>query len=225
MRIKHITISLIVFLVSCSGTDEKGNLTEKEVVLPLPFFNSADFTPEWIDEASDDYSSIHTIGDFELTNQEGEIVNNQTFANKIYVADFFFSSCGGICPKLSKNMATIQEHFKDEDDVLLISHTVMPSIDSASVLKGYSENFEAIPGKWHFVTGEQAEIYDLARTSYFADEDFEKTKDVSAFVHTENFILVDELGRIRGVYNGTIEFEVNHLIEHITQLQEESLSK
>jgi protein SCO1/2 len=208
-----------MILISCKDTEENKEVQEQTTVQPLPFFNSADFTPEWIETSSPEYPDIHTIDTFQLLNQNGETVANETFKDKIYVADFFFTSCGGICPKLTKHMKKIQDHFIDADDVLLISHTVMPSIDSVETLKNYANKFGAIDNKWHFVTGEQSKIYDLARNSYFADEDFTKTKDESAFVHTENFLLIDQLGRIRGVYNGTIELEVNRLIEHIERLR------
>jgi protein SCO1/2 len=187
----------------------------------LPFFNSATFTPEWISEKSNDYNTIHTIPDFKFINQEGEEVTNATYKGKIYVADFFFTSCPGICPRLAKNMRTLQEAFKNDDDVLLLSHTVTPEKDSVPVLKEYAIENKVDSKKWNLVTGNKKEIYDIARKAYFADEDFVKTQDESAFIHTENFVLIDKKGRIRGVYNGTLAVETERILRHIKLLKNE----
>ena len=188
----------------------------------LPFFNHPDFTPEWIDSDSQEFDQIHRIADFEFVNQNGEKVNQQTFAGKIYVADFFFTSCPGICPKLTKRMQSLQEAFKDDDDLLLLSHTVTPWMDSIPRLRHYANVNKVLDDKWHLVTGDKEQIYTLARKSYFADEDigFQKTSD--DFLHTENFILIDKNRRIRGVYNGTQELEVKRLIEDIHVLKLEA---
>jgi protein SCO1/2 len=187
----------------------------------LPFFNSAEFTPEWIAENSSEYKSIHTIPEFKFINQEGEFITNETYKNKIYVADFFFTSCPGICPRLAKNMGALQESFKDDKDVLLLSHSVTPVKDSVSVLKEYGIENNVNSTKWNLVTGNKEEIYNIARQGYFADEDFVKTQDESAFIHTENFILVDKKGRIRGVYNGTLAVEKDRILRHIQLLKKE----
>ena len=187
----------------------------------LPFFNSALFTPEWISEESAKYKEIHTIPEFSFVNQDGKKVTQKTYEGKIYVADFFFVTCPGICPRLTKNMTSLQEKFKDDKDVLLLSHTVMPWRDSVPVLKEYALENKINSHKWNLVTGDKDEIYNLARTAYFADEDFVKTQDEDAFIHTENFVLVDKKGRIRGVYNGTLELETKRLIRHIEMLQQE----
>lgn len=187
----------------------------------LPFFNSASFTPEWISSDSDKFHSIHTIPNFSFINQEGKEVNKETFKDKIYVADFFFVTCPGICPKLTKNMGLLQDKYKDDDDILLLSHTVMPWRDSVPVLKTYAIENNIDSKKWSLVTGNKDEIYNLARTAYFADEDFVKTQDEDAFIHTENFVLIDKKGRIRGVYNGTLELETKRLMRHIELLKKE----
>ncbi len=213
--LKIILIILLTFFISCKET----NKVNKETT--LPFFNSALFTPEWIATDTPEYLDIHTIPAFSLLNQEGKSVTKKTYEGKIYVADFFFVSCPGICPVLEKNMSKIQEKFKEDKEVLLLSHTVMPTKDSVSVLKKYALENDIVSEKWNLVTGNKKEIYDLARKAYFADEDFVKTKDEDAFVHTENFILIDKKGRIRGVYNGTISLEVERLIRHINLLKKE----
>jgi len=187
----------------------------------LPFFNTAILTPEWIDTTDASYKNIHCIAPFSLVNQFGETINNATYAGKIYVADFFFVSCPGICPKLTKNMGILQETYKNDPGVLLLSHTVMPEKDSVAVLQEYALENNVLASKWNLVTGAKKELYNLARTSYFADEDFEKTQDITAFIHTENFLLIDAKGRIRGVYNGTLPLEVARLSRHITLLKNE----
>tara|TARA_R110002073_G_scaffold8207_5_gene45807 strand:- start:21953 stop:22612 length:660 start_codon:yes stop_codon:yes gene_type:complete len=212
--------SYILFLIIVFSSCKK----EKEVdrTTTLPFFNSAIFTPEWISEESNSYSNIHSIPDFSFTNQEGKTVTKETYKDKIYIADFFFATCPGICPKLTKNMGTLQERYKNDDGILLLSHTVMPWRDSVPVLKEYAIENKIDSKKWNLVTGNKDDIYNLARTAYFADEDFVKTQDEDAFIHTENFILIDKKGRIRGVYNGTLEVETKRLIRHIEMLKKES---
>ena len=119
-------------------------------------------------------------------------------------------------------MGTLQERYKNDDGILLLSHTVMPWRDSVPVLKEYAIENKIDSKKWNLVTGNKDDIYNLARTAYFADEDFVKTQDEDAFIHTENFILIDKKGRIRGVYNGTLEVETKRLIRHIEMLKKES---
>lgn len=188
----------------------------------LPFFNSADFTPQWISEKSKIYESIHKIPSFEFVNQLGEKVTNSTYKGKIYIADFFFTTCPGICPRLAKNMRKLQEVFKDDDDVMLLSHSVTPVKDSVPVLNAYAIENRVDAKKWNLVTGDKKAIYEIARKAYFADEDFVKTQDEDAFIHTENFILIDRKGRIRGVYNGTLAIEVDRILRHIKLLKNES---
>ncbi|MFT6715420.1 MAG: protein SCO1/2 [Saprospiraceae bacterium] len=213
---RQIYFLVIVFLViSCGGLESKKELDE------LPFFNSASFTPEWIQENEQKHDSIHVIANFSLINQDGKIVNNETFNGHVYVANFFFTTCPGLCPRLSSSMKMLQDSLMTED-VLLVSHTVMPSHDSVGVLLLYAESKEVVSGKWHLLTGDKEKIYKLARESYFADEDFEKTQKASGFIHTENILLVDSKGRIRGVYNGTLQLEMLRLLEHIKILQKET---
>jgi len=208
MSFKKIVVGLLVVvaLFSCNKDERKQSVTR------LPYFNSAEFTPEW-------GAPKHKIPDFTFVNQDGEIVSNKTFVNKIYIADFFFTSCPGICPKLTKNMGRLQEAYLNDDDVQLLSHTVMPWKDSISVLKKYAEEHQVNPAKWNLVTGDKEALYHIARHGYFADEDFIKTQDDSRFIHTENFILVDKKGYIRGVYNGTLEMDIERLKRHIDILK------
>ncbi|TYA92270.1 SCO family protein [Seonamhaeicola marinus] len=207
---KYFTI-ITVFLVcfSCKEKQQQG-----DAVNTLPYFNSADFTPSW-DKPE------HKIPAFAFTNQNGETITNTTFANKIYITDFFFTSCPGICPKLTKSMEAIQETYKNDSDIMMLSHTVMPWRDSVPVLKDYAVKHNVNDAKWHLVTGNKKALYAIARNGYFADEDFVKTQDESNFIHTENFILVDKKGFIRGVYNGTLPIDVERLKRHINILKKE----
>ena len=162
----NIVLLVCILFFSCKEKKE----VDKE--LTLPFFNSAEFTPKWIHKGTADYQNIHKIPEFSLINQEGEKITRKTYEGKIYVADFFFVSCPGICPILEKNMSKLQEKFKDDDEILLLSHTVMPTKDSVPVLKQYAIDNNIHSKKWNLVTGEKKQIYDLARKAYFADEDF-----------------------------------------------------
>ncbi|WP_179334475.1 SCO family protein [Winogradskyella costae] len=180
----------------------------------LPYFESPDFTPKW-------EKVKHKIPDFSFINQNGINITNATYKGKIYIADFFFTTCPGICPKLTKNMNILQELYKENDDILLLSHSVMPWVDSVDKLETYALNNNVDSKKWNLVTGDKDQLYAIARNGYFADEDFKKTLDESEFIHTENFILVDKEGYIRGVYNGTIELDLQRLIRHIKLLEKE----
>lgn len=187
----------------------------------LPYYITPDFTPHWPEENGQSISKTHTIPDFSFYNQDGEKITQATFEGKIYVADFFFTTCPGICPKLTKNMGMLQEAFKEDQEILLLSHTVTPWIDSIPRLKMYAEDQGVLADKWHLVTGEQVDIYQIARQSYFAEMEVGINKSVEEFLHTENFILVDKQKRIRGVYNGTLPLEVKQLIEDIKVLKRE----
>ncbi len=215
MKNKLYLVLALLTIFACK-TEQKVN---KETT--LPFFNSAVFTPEWISETSNNYVDIHTIPAFKFTNQEGEFITNKTYEGKIYVADFFFTTCPGICPKLAKNMGELQAIFKDDDEVMFLSHSVTPEQDSVPVLKEYGIENKVNPKKWNLVTGDKKEIYNIARQGYFADEDFVKTQDEDAFIHTENFVLIDKKGRIRGVYNGTLAVEKDRILRHIQLLKKE----
>lgn len=164
-------------------------------------------------------STDHIISNFSLTDQDGKIITEADFKGKIYVADFFFTNCEGICPLMSDQMERIAGKFKGNTSVLLLSHTVKPEEDSISVLKEYSKNHNADSTQWHFVTGEKKVINKLARSSYLVGGT--EGEESSDFVHTQFFALIDPIKRIRGFYDGTDSTEVNKLIGDIEILLKE----
>jgi protein SCO1/2 len=216
------TFSIIIFsltpfifiLSSCNGSSENNSRVET-----LPYYNSAEFTPIWIDSNSSELQSFHKIPEFSLTNQDGNLVTEKTFENKIYVTDFFFTFCSGICPKMTDNMGVLQEEFKGDGSVLLLSHSVTPDHDTPAVLQEYADAKGVIPGKWHLVTGDRQEIYDLGRMAYFVEEDLGLEKKANDFLHTENFVLIDKNKHIRGIYNGLNKTAIAQLITDIKTLK------
>jgi protein SCO1/2 len=187
----------------------------------LPFYNSPSFTPLWPGEQKFSSDTLHRIAPFQFTDQHGEGVSNKTFQGKIYVANFFFTSCPSICPKMTNHLAKVQHTFSTNDKVMLLSHTVMPWADSVRQLNEFALLHQINYPKWRLVTGKQSEIYALARQSYFAEEVASYSRDSTSFVHTEHCLLVDKNGHLRGLYNGTLELEINRMIDDIRILLKE----
>ncbi|MFT4669015.1 MAG: protein SCO1/2 [Ulvibacter sp.] len=212
------TFSLLVIICTAIGCDSSERNSRVET---LPYYDSADFTPRWIEYTSSKLQSFHTIPEFSLTNQDNELITEKTFENKIYITDFFFTFCTGICPKMTDNMSLLQEEFKNDESVLLLSHSVTPDHDTTEVLQEYADAKEIISGKWHLVTGDRQEIYDLGRTAYFVEEDLGLEKEADDFLHTENFVLIDQNRHIRGIYNGLNKTAITQLITDIKTLKQE----
>lgn len=208
---------IILFFIGCKN-NKKEEFTSRVDV--LPYYNEDTFTPKWIDSKSEKLKSFHKIQDFNLTNQNGEKITQKTFENKIYVTDFFFTTCPGICPMMTKNMNLVQEAFKDDDEVLMLSHSVTPNKDSVPQLKKYALE-KSIGKNWHLVTGDKKEIYDLGRKWYYVEENLGEPKGIDDFLHTENFILIDKKKHIRGIYNGLNKNSVKQLIADIKTLKKE----
>lgn len=183
----------------------------------LPIYQPASVNSELVDTTIVHKINYHKISDFSLTNQNGETVTQSKFDNKIYVADFFFTTCQSICPIMTKNMKEIQDKLIKDSEVLLLSHTVFPEIDSVEVLKKYAVENEVIDSKWDLVTGDKKEIYDLARKSYLAAKD--NSFGEYEMIHTENFVLIDKKKQIRGFYDGTNKEEIDRLYEDIKILK------
>jgi len=183
----------------------------------LPVFQPASVNSELVDTTIVHKINYHKISDFSLINQNGEIVTQKKYENKIYVADFFFTTCQSICPIMTKNMKDIQDKLIKDSEILLLSHTVFPEIDSVEVLKKYAIDNSVIDSKWDLVTGDKKEIYDLARKSYLAAKDNSFSK--YDMIHTENFVLIDKKKQIRGFYDGTDKEEINRLLVDIEILK------
>lgn len=184
----------------------------------LPIYQPSMVNPELVDSTLVYVKKYHTIADFELVNQNGDTITQETYTDKIYIADFFFTTCPTICPVMTANMADIQEVLKKDDEVLLLSHSVTPEIDSVQQLKKYALEKGVIDSKWNLVTGSKKQIYELARKSYLAvltDGD----GGPYDMIHTENFILVDKERRIRGFYDGTNPYEIAQLLEDLKVLK------
>lgn len=186
----------------------------------LPVYQPNMVNAELVDSTKLHVKKYHTIADFALLNQNGDTITQKDYENKIYIADFFFTTCPTICPIMTDNMLKLQEILKTQDNVLLLSHTVTPEIDSVPVLKAYAEKKGVNDAKWNMVTGEKQQIYDLARKSYLVAkyEPFDGDYDM---IHTENFVLVDTRRRIRGFYDGTNWDEMEDLLKDLEMLQRE----
>ena len=190
----------------------------------LKIYNPADVNPRLVDFSMKHITKDHTIADFELTNQNGQKITNKNYKDKIYVADFFFTRCQTICINMAYNMGELQNLYKKDTEIMFLSHSVTPEIDSVTVLKEYADRKGVIDGKWNITTGAKRHIYELARKSYFAVLD-EGTGDENDFIHTEQFVLVDKEKRIRGYYDGTEKEDMEKLKKDIVLLKEEYASQ
>lgn len=196
---------LCLLSVSCDNNKER-----------LPYYNTPEFTPRW---EMKDSKAFHQIRPFKLLNQENQVFTEKDIEGKICVADFFFTSCPGICPKTTNSMAGIQNQFINDDEVLLLSHSVTPLKDSPAVLKEYARDKHVNFKRWKLLTGDRNEIYDLGRKYYFAEEDEGIKKGNDVFLHTENFILIDKQRHIRGIYNGLDPNSIRELVRDIKILK------
>jgi len=215
---KELKRGLIVFMMFAVGAVTAYSVFYPEE--PLPILNASDLNPELIDSTVSLADKDHFIGNFNLTNQDGNKVNPLTFKDKVYVANFIFTTCPKMCPLMTSNLRTVYISFKDDPSVSFISHSVTPLEDSVPVLKEFANQYEISGNQWHFVTGDKKDIYNLARKNYFAAT----TKGdggANDFVHTENFVLIDTKKRIRGIYDGTSFDEIDQLIEDIKILKQE----
>ena len=196
-----ISIGYVLFIWSCSESNKS-----------LPFLGQSEIN------AKGD-SVKHFIADFKFINQDGDSISQDFFKDKIYIADFFFTSCPTICPVMKTQMLRIFEKFKDQPNFLILSHTIDPKHDSVAVLKKYKEKLGVNSSQWQFVTGDKDRIYEIALKSYLVSalEDKEAVED-GGFVHSGAFVLVDKNKNIRGIYDGTKEKEVDKLINDIELL-------
>lgn len=203
----RIGILVLVFVVGITGS--------YFILKPeprLPIYNPSELDRRLVAEDLRQVGRNHRALPFGLLNQDGDSITDQDLQGKIYVADFFFTICPDICKDMAVQKRRLQEALKDEEDFVILSHSVTPEIDSVPVIKAYAELQGAIPGKWHILTGDKPQIYNLARRSYFAIFDQGGKGDEADFIHTENFILIDKEKRIRGFYDGTSAEDIDRLI-------------
>lgn len=186
----------------------------------MPYYTDATFTPSW-EMPGTGRASDHHVGSFGFTDQYGKKFGSKNVSGKIYLANFFFTSCKGICPKMLVNMKKVSDHFKGNTNVLFLSHSVTPEMDSVAVLHRYAEDNNIVNPQWHLLTGDVNAIYHMARTQYFIEEADGLSKDSTEFLHTENIVLVDQHGRLRGLYYGTMASETPRIIDDINALLEE----
>jgi len=191
-------------------------VTKKEYELPV--YNPKDFNPELVDVSLQKEIDNHTVSDFSLINQNGDTITQKDYENKIYVVDFFFTRCPSICPIMTNNMGILQSSFENDSLIKLLSISVTPIMDSIPILKKYAIKNKVIDTKWNITTGNKKHIYNLARKSYFAVVD-QGDGGLLDFIHTPNFILIDQDKQIRGVYDGTVDQSVNELIADILILK------
>ncbi len=186
----------------------------------LPVYQPDMVNTELVDTTVQFVRKYHKIADFELYNQNGDTITKAFYKDKIYIADFFFTTCLTICPIMTDHMVKIQEEIKEDPEVLLLSHTVFPVADSIPVLKEYALEKGVLDSKWNLVTGDKKQIYELARKSYLATK---SNGDGGPYdmIHTENFVLVDKDSQIRGFYDGTNPEAIDDLLKDLKILKAE----
>tara|TARA_B100002049_G_scaffold233957_1_gene215540 strand:+ start:1325 stop:1996 length:672 start_codon:yes stop_codon:yes gene_type:complete len=210
--------AIVLFILSVIIIYSIYSLLKPEETLPV--YQPDMVNAELVDSTVRYVRKYHTVKDFELINQNGDTITQDYYNDKIYVADFFFTTCLTICPVMTDHMLKIQEKIKDDPEVLLLSHTVFPKTDSVPVLKAYAEEKGVLDKKWNLVTGDKKHIYELARKSYLASK---SNGDGGPYdmIHTENFVLVDKEKRIRGFYDGTDAEAIENLMHDIKVLKRE----
>lgn len=211
MKVIRLNFLLLIPLIICTISCNQSSKRE------LPIYNPSDFNSELVDKSKRNSTKYHTVADFKLVNQNGRTITQEDYKNKIYVADFFFTRCLSICPIMTNNMVKIQDQFIDDKDIMLLSISVTPTIDSIPILRKYATDKGVIDSKWNVTTGNKKHIYELARKSYFAVVE-KGDGGLQDFIHTPNFILVDKKKQIRGIYDGTNDLEIVRLINDIKTL-------
>jgi len=208
----------IIFLIVFSAISIPVFYHIVQVDKKLKVYNPADVNPSLVDVSIKHITKDHTIADFELINQNGKIITSKNYKNKIYVADFFFTRCTNICITMAYNMSELQEYYKDDTDMMFLSHSVTPEIDSVAVLKEYALNKGVVDKKWNVTTGSKVHIYELARKSYMAVVE-DGNGGENDFIHTEQFVLIDKERRIRGYYDGTEKKDMDKLKKDVALLK------
>lgn len=203
-KLCYFFILTLLLSVSCRKKQES-----------LPYFNTPDFTPNFGKEAT------HQIGDFSFKDETNATFTQKNIDGKIHLASFIFTSCGSICPIMVENIKTVNDRFQNDSTIIFLSFSVTPWLDTPQRLSDFKRSKEIKSSNWHFLTGTTSEIYQLARKSYFAEEDLGYTKDSSDFLHTEHILLIDRNRHIRGIYNGTLQTDMIQLTDDIGMLKKE----
>lgn len=206
----------VLLLVFVTGTVVSYYMLQPKRVLPI--YNPSDLNPAVVDDDLEGQGRGHRIGNFHLVDQWGEPFDSLKLEGKVYAANFFFTTCPTICIAMQNNFQALQTQFADDDRVVLVSHTVMPEVDTVQTLFEYGARKGATRGKWYLLTGEKEELYRLARRQYFAVMEPGTSFDEHDFIHTENVILVDQKKRIRGFYDGTNTLQMEALARDIALL-------
>ncbi|MFK8044976.1 MAG: SCO family protein [Crocinitomicaceae bacterium] len=233
MKTRIILFSIIVitgaiianYMIRTKAENQNTIEYREKIDNKLKVVNPFDVNPDLVDSTLQLKRTGHTISDFSFINQYGDTITQDSLKSDIYVVNYFFTTCGSICPIMNDQMKRVQSEFKNDEWLKLLSHTVWPEGDSVSRLYNYSVIYEAIPTKWWFLTGTKSELYTMARKSYLIVPDENDPKydhgNESDFIHTENFVLVDTNKKIRGMYDGTDPDEISELIKDIYDLKRE----
>ena len=200
-----------ITLIACGLENQKNKKAE------FPILGRKQYVEKIVDGKTVTDTVDHTIPDFKLVNQDSNWVTPETFEGKVYVADFFFTSCPTICPTMKKEMLRVYEAYKDNDEVAIISHTIDPEYDTVALLKDFAQKLDVEAPKWNFVTGEKEAIYELGQKGYMVTA-MEDENEEGGYLHSGAFVLVDKERKIRGVYDGTKSLEVDKLIKDIELL-------
>lgn len=211
MKSKALQYAILIFAFTLTSCQQQ----------PLPVFGQREVVTQVVNGKEITDTLYHTIAPFRFVNQDSTVITNEIFNGKIYVADFFFTSCRTICPIMKTQMVRVYEQVQDDADVLILSHTIDPEYDTVGLLRDFANRLGVKSSTWHFATGQPKEyVFDLAQKSYFATAMEDKTEP-DGFIHSGAFLLIDRQGRIRGKYDGTKEDDVNRLMKDIKRLKRE----
>jgi len=205
-----------LILSACSGSQ-----TNEEASSSLPYLGRHEYVEKTVDNQTKVDTLYHQVADFQFVDQDSSLVTPSTFEGKIYIADFFFTSCPTICPVMKTQMLRVYETYKGNEQVAFLSHTIDPEYDTVALLHDYAERLGVSSNQWHFVTGEKEDIYDIGLNSYMVTA-MEDDEEPGGFIHSGAFILVDKDRHIRGMYDGTDKDKVDLLIKHIDMLLKEN---
>jgi len=207
-----VWLALLSLTTSCSQSATR-----------VPYYNDASFTPVW-SPSTETLASMHTVPDFSLTNQHNVSFDSSALSGKPYVASFFFTTCPGICPNMTKNLKALQATLTPEKDKFhIVTFSVTPDLDTPSVLAKFVESKRIDDANWSLLTGERLVIYHLGRRAFFIEEDLGIAKKTDEFIHTENVVLVDGDGHLRGIYNGLNKASMATLVDDLRHLVENAL--